>query len=535
MALALIYILPMLFVFVFIPKSEGSAVPIETEGVKSTVAETVEVSNDGIGQEGHSENVKRRHGHNHRKSETNVETISNEKSKTVDEMTDDQEIPDDTQEETDNNDGAQDGDVKDISDGAQESINDNVGGDINEEITDDAQEITNDNEDGERMEIDDDDDAISDNDDADETDIKESSLHSESDQHTDTTKSGSQKPETPCPKCTNKVLTEKDIKIEMVKQHLLQKLGLPSAPKVDGPLPPLPFDFYVGEDFSLNDQEEIEEEEKRRNVKTRELFIFGEDITNKCAKKKGTGCYSFNTTSSAIDPDLVSSIELWIYKQPDVNDHHIQEFMVSELEPYIKGGKEVLRFRNIVKRIDTRLKYGWMKIYVRRSVIRWLSKPHRNHGLAVVCKTCQRQNHKTIYGNKEGYMPILVFYMKQHSRSHRRYRRHTECIEGGMNCCHKETLEINFHDIGWDYIMTPDTIRPNFCTGSCNGIRAAYYNHTRLVQTLQQSVTHNFAGIQTCCSPVSFARPQSLLYRDHYGVVRKVDVPDLIVGECGCT
>lgn len=76
--------------------------------------------------------------------------------------------------------------------------------------------------------------------------------------------------------------------------------------------------------------------------------------------------------------------------------------MVSELEPLFKDGKSVLRFRNIVKRIETRLKYGWMKIYVHRSVLRWLSKPHRNHGLAVVCKTCQRQNHKTIYGNKEG-------------------------------------------------------------------------------------------------------------------------------------
>jgi hypothetical protein len=83
--------------------------------------------------------------------------------------------------------------------------------------------------------------------------------------------------------------------------------------------------------------------------------------------------------------------------------------MVSELQPYIKGGKEVLRFKNIVKRIDTRLKYGWMKIYVRRSVIRWLSKPHRNHGLAVVCKTCQRENHKTIYGNKEGKISLDEF------------------------------------------------------------------------------------------------------------------------------
>ena len=128
----------------------------------------------------------------------------------------------------------------------------------------------------------------------------------------------------------------------------------------------------------------------------------------------------------------------------------------------------MLRHKNIAKRIETRLKYGWMKIYVTRTVSRWLSKPHRNNGLAVVCKTCQRQNHKTIYGYKEGMMPILVFYMHQNKGHGRRYKRETDCIGG--NCCRRETLEINFQDIGWDYIMAPPSIRPNFCTGSCNGM-----------------------------------------------------------------
>lgn len=341
---------------------------------------------------------------------------------------------------------------------------------------------------------------------------------------------------TVCPKCGTKE-QQKRFHVDLFKQTLLQKLGMKSAPKTEGPLPPLPFDFYLGEDFSVSDEPE-EEAEERRAVKTREVFIFGTDVTHRCHNKKGAGCYSFNLTDKGLDPDEVGSIELWIYKQQDLNDHHIQTFMVSELDKSSKkiNGEHMLRHKNIAKRIETRLKHGWMKIYVRRTVLRWLSKPHRNQGLAVVCKTCKRTNHKTIYGYKEGMMPILVFYMRQTSSHRRRYRRDTDCIEGGNNCCHKETLEINFQDIGWDYIMAPTSIRPNFCTGSCNGIQAAYYNHTRLVQTLQQSVLHNYGSqLQPCCSPVSFRQPQSLIYRDHQGVVRKIDIPDLIVGDCGCT
>ena len=81
--------------------------------------------------------------------------------------------------------------------------------------------------------------------------------------------------QTNCPKC-GRIEQERNLHIAMFKQTLLQKLGMQSAPKVDGPLPPLPFDFYLGEDFSVND-EASEEEEDRRAVKTREMFIFGSD------------------------------------------------------------------------------------------------------------------------------------------------------------------------------------------------------------------------------------------------------------------
>ena len=47
-------------------------------------------------------------------------------------------------------------------------------------------------------------------------------------------------------------------------------------------------------------------------------------VTHRCHKKKSTGCYSFNLTDKGLDPDAVTSVELWIYKQQDLNDHYIQ-------------------------------------------------------------------------------------------------------------------------------------------------------------------------------------------------------------------
>ncbi|XP_052776918.1 growth/differentiation factor 8-like isoform X2 [Mya arenaria] len=267
-----------------------------------------------------------------------------------------------------------------------------------------------------------------------------------------------------CPHCSDTIKE----KTERIKHHILDRLGMDTAPKVGGPLPPLPFDFYTEENYAMSDEDYQEPNENNNRPKVREIFITGTDITDKCYQQKGTGCYSFNVSADVIDPARVQKIELWVYKQSDPNDHFQQTFMVSELAPTVRDGSPMLRIRNIVKRQETRMKYGWMRVYVMRAVIRWLSKPHRNHGLAIVCKTCQRRNHRTIYGDKEGLLPILVFYMNDKTSS-RRQRRSVACREGGDQCCHKETLEINFRDIGWDYIMAPPKIRPNFCTGSCNG------------------------------------------------------------------
>lgn len=84
-----------------------------------------------------------------------------------------------------------------------------------------------------------------------------------------------QPPPTKCQTCRDKN-SERQAKIELLKQHLLGKLGLSSVPKVKGPLPPLPFDFYLGDDFTVSDERDAEDEEESRPV-TRQIFVYGED------------------------------------------------------------------------------------------------------------------------------------------------------------------------------------------------------------------------------------------------------------------
>ncbi|KAL3869156.1 hypothetical protein ACJMK2_041869 [Sinanodonta woodiana] len=338
-----------------------------------------------------------------------------------------------------------------------------------------------------------------------------------------------------CRNCDN-AEGQDEFKTSVVKYQILKKLMLSKVPELKkGEEPVIPFDFYLG-NFSRDEEKPEEETEAELYyAKAKQILVFGQDVTHKCVHKKSTGCYTFKIDDKNIDPSTVSAVYLWIYKQADLNDHYIQTFMVSELDmTYDINGNRTLRNRNIVKRLETSLKYGWMKIYVRRTVVRWLQKPARNKGLSVICKTCQRQSYKTIFGFKEGHKPILVFDIQEKRHFQARSKREVTCIGG--NCCRRESLNINFEAIGWNFILYPKSINTYYCTGSCEGVLAAHYNHTKVVQALRyNSPDYTGEDLQPCCSPVAWLRPQSLLYQDNEGAVRKADVPDLIVGACGCT
>lgn len=307
MASVLFYFLPVLLTFVLIPKHSESETVKDTESVKESIVEgLVDVSNNGQGQKSRSDKEGRKHGHRHRHAGSRSENARNDNSDTLQELTAaDMESGGDVEEANvdegrefiaDNDDAINDpenivnDDIKEEFDSDrndQEESNVNVNEEIidsEEEILDNYDDLTdngdemidNDNEnidnDNEKNDNDDEmtdsDDEIIDNDDAiygDPVDIDGDTpfMHSRNiDQEVSIEK---------------KSITEKEVKIEMFKQHLLQKLGLSSAPEVDSPLPPLPFDFYVGEDFAMNDDAKREKEETIKSVKTREIFVFGKD------------------------------------------------------------------------------------------------------------------------------------------------------------------------------------------------------------------------------------------------------------------
>lgn len=317
--------------------------------------------------------------------------------------------------------------------------------------------------------------------------------------------------------------------VEGIKEQILSKLRLPYPPKLRGPMPKLPMD-EIQKVYSEFSNDESFRQHSNYYAKTVRKFIVGKDVTSRCATKKSAGCYMFDLRGR-VDESEVESVHLWIFKLFNHNDPYTGTFIISELEKTNQRRND-LRIKNIFERFETTQKYGWLKIEVTNLAKRWISKPTLNHGMAVICKDCQRKNYRTVYSNKEDSQPFLVVTTrKRHRQEKRSYE--NECTETSTECC-LQPFTIKFEDIGWNAIAYPQSIQANYCTGTCHARYAATKNHTNLIQRFRwtAATAEEMAAMTPCCSPIAY-RSQSILYFDGDKLLED-RIPNIAATACGC-
>ncbi|XP_076006744.1 bone morphogenetic protein 10 [Genypterus blacodes] len=104
------------------------------------------------------------------------------------------------------------------------------------------------------------------------------------------------------------------------------------------------------------------------------------------------------------------------------------------------------------------------------------------------------------------------------------------------NHCKKQSLFVEFKDIGWDsWILAPTGYDAYECTGICSFPLTKHVTPTKhaIVQTLM-NINSPQKAAQACCVPTKLD-PISLLYLDDTGVVTyKYKFEGMVVAECGC-
>lgn len=105
-----------------------------------------------------------------------------------------------------------------------------------------------------------------------------------------------------------------------------------------------------------------------------------------------------------------------------------------------------------------------------------------------------------------------------------------------VNHCKKQSLYVEFKDIGWDsWILAPSGYDAFECSGICSFPLTKHVTPTKhaIVQTLV-NINSPQKAARACCVPTKLD-PISLLYLDDTGVVTyKYKFEGMVVAECGC-
>lgn len=188
------------------------------------------------------------------------------------------------------------------------------------------------------------------------------------------------------------------------------------------------------------------------------LVCFSFPVTRRCGHRRAAGCIRFSLRKT-LSPEEFQSAELWLYKVRDPGDVNSQSFAVYELE------KKKKVYRKLVSVTDMKVKTGWIKFDLTKTVLRWLKKPGRNNGILVYCKTCQKEFWPIQIDND--HLPLLVMH-KRNDRYRKRRQAESQCSEHYRSCC-LERFYIDFAVVNWTWIMMPRGYYANYCIGNCNG------------------------------------------------------------------
>ncbi|XP_078494710.1 bone morphogenetic protein 10-like [Ciona intestinalis] len=200
---------------------------------------------------------------------------------------------------------------------------------------------------------------------------------------------------------------------------------------------------------------------------------------------------------------------------------------------------------------------GWETFYITEAVRRWVKKNVTSHQLEVSIETISDpldedmvdiEQHAMV--NKE---PSLVIFSDDTSHHHRLERleeaqelinnkvlpmrtkrnvRHKVEKRSAREPCHYENMYVNFADIGYDWVISPQGYSAGRCVGTCE---IPYTGTDVTNHAIIQSWMHarSPTNKKPCCVPIKLGT-LSMLYMERASLAYRYKYRDMRVLRCGC-
>ncbi|XP_034667936.1 inhibin beta A chain [Drosophila subobscura] len=355
-----------------------------------------------------------------------------------------------------------------------------------------------------------------------------------------------------CPKCESsrqvEHITEEQLthlRIEFVKQQILEKLRLKESPNVSAVELPKP--IFEGVTLTHPDDSSKNKELDDYYARTSKKFILlnREEIECNRLGVHPSMCFSFKIDDADADGFDVSTAVLWLFKNkhnhtsrpiegPLLNNTRKQQtIVVSEVEQQMDSKYLPLAKAIAIQSVD--VQDEWMKIDIEWPIKRWIGSHELSHLIQITCESCDISDMEEIISVDKDYRPFIMI-DTQNRRSKSRQKRSINCSSGVTECC-REQLYISFKDIGWsNWILQPEGYHAYFCRGSCSSLASvtqAASHHSSLLKILNTNGTNKSLELVPCCTAKQYSSLQ-LVVMDSSNTATLKTLPNMVVESCGC-
>ncbi|KAH8377300.1 hypothetical protein KR093_004733 [Drosophila rubida] len=354
-----------------------------------------------------------------------------------------------------------------------------------------------------------------------------------------------------CPKCESnrqvEHITEEELRrlrIEFVKQQILEKLRLKESPNVSAAELPRP--IFEGVTLTQSDEASKNKDYDDYYARTNQKFILLQREETECRRLgvHPSMCFSFKIDDVDADGFDVSNAVLWLYKNKQnytkaSNESQSngmlkkQTLVVSEVEQQLDSKYLPLAKAIAIQSVDEQDE--WMQINIEWPIKRWFGNHELSHLIQIACESCDIKSMEEIISVNKNYRPFIMI-DTQNRPSKSRQKRNINCSSGVTECC-REKLYISFADIGWDnWIVQPKGYDAYFCRGSCSSVASvaqAASHHSSLLKILSSNGTRKPLDLIPCCTAKQYSSLQLVVLDSNQTATIKT-LPNMIVESCGC-
>ncbi|XP_033646953.1 uncharacterized protein LOC117306508 [Asterias rubens] len=325
---------------------------------------------------------------------------------------------------------------------------------------------------------------------------------------------------------------ERNIRIMILRQQLMVKLGLTSLPPKSEAKPPRSLPPALKKRL-------LEHGTPQRDLPVYQPPESGMTEVLASAEKEnncsGFGyCFKFSLVKDTIGKQI-KSVNLWLYMTAEEGNRSALRQITVMLLTVGEGG--ILRKELATKVVSKR--EGWFHFELPRERNDWTQLVHRLQIANAAEESSSQEAQPTNFppiSLADQRLPILSVAVDVNRKRKRLRRQNSNICQSGTDTCCLHRFQVEMSDVLQGIVEQPTTMFANFCKGSCM--------HVINFETLHANVMRDRALIETdadlkkeltpCCVPVDYFDPLSIIIRNQNNTFTTHIVSSISARSCGC-